>query len=345
MSQSHENQTGVADMAAQWVVRSQADDFGDAEILALTEWLEADPAHAGAFEDALLTWELVDELANDLIGELALAEPAPVAATPAGVVDFNAFRNRTAARKAPLWRSPAAMTGLAAALTAAIVIPMFALKSAPVTVYETHKGQRQTVALADGSTLQLNTDTRVSVQLSGHARTMVLDRGELALKVTHDANRPLTLTAGDAKITDLGTEFNVRRDDDTVAVTVREGEVALADTGASTTTLQRGDSAVHQTGTAGAVVSHGDSDQAFAWQTAHAIYRDQPLAVVVKDLNRYFDKPIVVDDQAGKLRLNAILTLDSEPLVVRRLQSYLPVQATTTDSGVYLSVSARGTNR
>ena len=54
---------------------------------------------------------------------------------------------------------------------------------------------------------------------------LVLDRGELALKVTHDTTRPLTLTAGDARITDLGTEFNVRRDDGAVAVTVREGEV------------------------------------------------------------------------------------------------------------------------
>ena len=337
MSQSHENQTGVADLAAQWVVRSQGDSFADADIVALTEWLEADPAHASAFEDALLTWEMVDGLANELFA----AEPV----APAPVVELNAFRDRMAARKAPLWQSPAAMTGIAAALVAAIAIPMFALKGAPAAVYETHKGQRQTIALADGSTLQLNTDTKISVQLSGHARTMVLDRGEVALKVTHDAARPLTLTAGDAKITDLGTEFNVRRDGDTLDVAVREGEVALADTGATTTTLQHGDSAVHQVGTTGATVSHGDSDQAFAWQTQHAIYRDQPLAIVVKDLNRYFDKPIVVDDQAGKLRLNAILTLDSEPLVVRRLQSYLPVQATTTDSGVYLSLNARGNAR
>ena len=333
MSQSHENQTGVADVAAQWVVRSQGDSFGDADILALTEWLEAAPAHASAFEEALMTWEMVEALA----GDLGVTEPAP-----AEVIDFSTFRERAAARKAPLWSKPAVMTGIAAALVAAIAIPMFALKGAPVTVYETHKGQRQTIALADGSTLQLNTDTRVSVQLSAHARTMVLDRGEMALKVTHDANRPLTLTAGDAKITDLGTEFNVRRDDGSVAVAVREGEVALNDTGASTTTLRAGDSAVHEAGTAGAAVSHGDPDQAFAWQTAHAIYHDQPLSAVVKDLNRYFDKPIVVDDQAGKLRLSAILTLDSEPLVVRRLQSYLPVQATTTDSGIYLSVSAGG---
>ena len=346
MSQSHENQTGVADIAAQWVVRSQAEAFADADILALTAWLEADPANARAFEDALLTWNMFDDLSGDLAGDLAALEIEAIAVAavpaPAEVVRLSAFRDRATARKAPLWRSPVAMTGLAAALTAAIVIPMFALKSAPISVYETHKGQRQTVALADGSTLQLNTDTRVSVQLSAHARTLVLDRGELALKVTHDANRPLTLTAGSAKITDLGTEFNVRRDDGAVAVTVREGEVGLAGTGSSTTQLHPGDSAVLRIGATSAAVSHGDPDQAFAWQNAHAIYRDQPLSLVVKDLNRYFDKPIVVDDQAGKLRLNAILTLDSEPLVVRRLQFYLPVQAQTTDSGIYLSLSAHG---
>jgi len=332
MSQSQENETDIALVAAQWVVRSQSETFDEDGIIRLTEWLEADAAHARAFEDALLTWTLADDLVAD-----AVAVPAETVA--AQVVDLSQFRNRAAASKASGRRTPAVMTGIAAALVAAIAIPMFALKGAPTTIYETRKGHRQTIALADGSSLQLNTDTRVSVQMSAHARKLVLERGELALKVTHDASRPLTLTAGDAVVTDLGTEFDVRRNADGVAVAVREGEVNLSDNGSSAT-LRAGDTAVHQTGAIGAAVSHGDSDEAFAWQTAHAIYRDQPLSVVVKDLNRYFDTPIVVDDQAGKLRLNAILTLDSEPLVVRRLQSYLPVQAKTTDGGIYISADA-----
>jgi len=330
MSPSQENQTDIALEAAHWVVRAQADAFGDPDILRLTEWLEADPAHARAFEAALATWGDAE----------ALRAAAPVRASE-DVVSLGDFRRRAAARKAPIWRSPGAVAGMAAALAAAVLIPMFALKGAPARIYETHKGQRQTVALDDGSSLELNTGTRVSVQMSSRARRLVLVRGEVALKVTHDASRPLTLTAGEAEITDLGTEFNVRRDGDgSVAVAVREGEVQLAENGAAPTTLHRGDIAVHRAGIAGAVVGHGDPDQAFAWQNAHAIYRDQPLSAVVKDLNRYFDTPIIVDDQAGKLRLSAILTLDSEPLVVRRLQDFLPVRAKTTDSGIYLSVNA-----
>ena len=337
MSQSQENETDIAHLAAQWVVRAQGDAFGDTDILSLTEWLEADAAHAEAFEAAMLTWNLADAL---IMGE---AEPAPASSASADVVSLTDFRRRAAARKAPVWRSRAALTGLAAALTAAILVPMFTLKSAPVHIYDTGKGQHRTVALDDGSSLQLNTGTRVSVQLSAHARKLVLERGEVALKVTHDAARPLTLTAGDTQITDLGTEFNVRRDDDgAVAVAVREGEVQVAENNTPAATLHAGDVAVHQPGAAGDAVSHGDTDQAFAWQNAHAIYRDQPLSAVVKDLNRYFDKPIIVDDQAGKLRLSAILTLDSEPLVVRRLQDFLPVQAKTTDSGIYLSARADG---
>ncbi len=353
MSQSQENQTDIALLAAQWVVRAQAEAFDDDQILELTQWLEADAAHASAFENALMTWNEADEAlrpAETAPVEVATTEPvttspvdAPIAAE---VVSLSAFRAQKSVRKTSFWRSPTALTGLAAALTAAILLPMFALKSAPVQTYETRKGQRQTIALADGSSLQLNTDTRVTVQLSSHARKLVLERGEVALKVTHDASRPLTLTAGEAQITDLGTEFNVRRDDDGgVAVAVREGEVQFADAGAPATTLQRGDVARHAAGSAGAVVSHGDPDEAFAWQKAHAIYRDQPLAVVAKDLNRYFDKPIVVDDQAGKLRVSAILTLDSEPLVVRRLQDFLPVQAKATDSGIYLSADTRASGK
>ena len=345
MSQSQENETDIALLAAQWVVRAQAEAFDDSQILELTQWLEADVAHARAFENALVTWGEVDALRPAEVAPAAVSEPvaAPIAAE---VVSLSAVRARTRARKPSLWRSPGLLAGIAAALTAAILLPMFALKGAPVQTYETRKGQRQTIALADGSSLQLNTDTRVTVQLSAHARKLVLDRGEVALKVTHDASRPLTLTAGEAQITDIGTEFNVRRDaDGGVAVAVREGEVQFADAGAAATTLQRGDIALHAAGSAGAVVSHGDPDEAFAWQNAHAIYRDQPLAVVARDLNRYFDKPIVVDDQAGKLRLNAVLTLDSEPLVVRRLQDFLPVQAKTTDSGIYLSADARGDRR
>ena len=341
MSPSQENETDIALLAAQWVVRAQAEAFDDSHILELTQWLEADVAHARAFENALITWGEVDALRPAETAPAPVSEPvaAPVAAE---VVSLSAFRAQTRARKPSLWRSPGLLAGVAAALTAAILLPMFALKGAPVQTYETRKGQRQTIALADGSSLQLNTDTRITVQLSAHARKLVLDRGEVALKVTHDASRPLTLTAGEAQITDLGTEFNVRRDDDGgVAVAVREGEVRFADAGAPATTLQRGDIALHAAGSAGAVVSHGDPDEAFAWQNAHAIYRDQPLAVVARDLNRYFDKPIVVDDQAGKLRLSAVLTLDSEPLVVRRLQDFLPVQAKATDSGIYLSADAR----
>ena len=360
MSHSQENETDIALLAAQWVVRAQAESFDDNHILELTQWLEADVAHARAFEDALITWGEVEALRPTEAVSAPVLEPVAASIT-AEVVSLSAFRTQTKARqtltgqiltgqtltgKPSLWRSPGVLTGLAAALTAAILLPMFALKSAPVQTFETRKGQRQTIALADGSSLQLNTDTRITVQLSAHARKLVLDRGEVALKVTHDASRPLTLTAGETQITDLGTEFNVRRDDDGgVAVAVREGEVQFADAGAPAISLRRGDAAQHQAGTVGAVVSHGDPDEAFAWQNAHAIYRNQPLAVVARDLNRYFDKPIVVDDQAGKLRLSAILTLDSEPLVVRRLQDFLPVQAKATDSGIYLSSDARGNGK
>ncbi|MGZ3304263.1 MAG: FecR family protein [Asticcacaulis sp.] len=344
MSNEQDNQADVELIAAQWVVRVQGDDLRDEDISALTQWLEASPDHTRAFENALMTWGELDGLRA--YEDVAPAHAAPVQAVPAEIVYPDAWRPaavRVRTAHMPAWRHPAVMSAMAAAVAAAIIVPLVTLRPAPVSVYETQKGQRQTVALADGSTLNLNTNTRVSVQLSGHDRRLVLDHGEVALKVVHDAARPLTLRAGDAQVTDIGTEFNVRHDDGSVAVTVREGEVRLSGgQGAASLTLTRGDVGLHREGAPGVTRRHADPDEVFAWQSAHAIYHDQPLSAVVKDLNRYFDTPITVDAEAGKLRLNAILTLDSELLVVRRLQDFLPVRATTTDGGSDLSLDPAG---
>ncbi|MEI9904221.1 MAG: FecR domain-containing protein [Asticcacaulis sp.] len=125
-------------------------------------------------------------------------------------------------------------------------------------MYQTAKGERRQVALADGSVLMLNTDTKVSVQMGAHDRKLTLDHGEVALKVTHDAARPLTLTAGDTTIRDLGTEFDVLRDAGSVKVAVREGEVSLG----HGQTLRAGDMSLHQEGRAGNDVSRVDADEA-----------------------------------------------------------------------------------
>ncbi|WP_443747951.1 FecR family protein [Asticcacaulis solisilvae] len=322
--------------AAQWVVRSQSESVREAEIIALTDWLEASDAHADAYRRALSTWYGIDLQTS---AEHAVAEPAGNVVSLSRVLDGRLSRNG-AARRTVTWAAGA----IAATLVAVACLPMLAHRDIPTTTYATAKGQKQSITLADGSVLMLNTDTRVSVRMEDKRRAVVLERGEVALRVVHDEKHPFIVDTGDVRLTDIGTEFNVLRQAGAVRVTVREGAVSLAPqgSGADVLMLRAGDTGMHTDGDTSSRVTHGDPQTAFAWQTSHAIYKDQALSDVVADLNRYYDKPIVVDDATGKLRLTAILTLDSESSVVGRLEDFLSLDAHETAQGIVLRRVAGG---
>jgi transmembrane sensor len=321
--------------AAQWVVRSQSDSVREAEIVALTDWLEASDKHADAYRRALSTWYHIELK--------PVASPQDLEPVSTNVVSLSRVLDRRRVGRRALTGSVAG--AIAATLVAAVCLPLLMKpQDTPATTYATAKGQKQSVTLADGSVLMLNTDTRVSVRMDNGRRAVVLEQGELALRVVHDEARPFIVDAGDVRLTDIGTEFNVLRQPAAVRVTVREGAVSLAPqaTGAQVLTLKAGDTGTHRDGQTTSRVSHGDAQTAFAWQTSHAIYRDQALSDVVADLNRYYDKPIIVDDATGRLRLTAILTLDSESSVVGRLEDFLSLDARETPQGIVLSPSPGG---
>lgn len=306
--------------AAHWVVRSQADAVGEADIVALTEWLEASDHHADAYRRALSVWLHADEA---------------VKAEPVRIVPL--VRPQPQAKRAPQWLT----YGLAGAVAAGLVVAAVLLRVVEKPVvqsYATAKGQRQQVTLSDGTVIALNTDTRLLVRYTHGQRSVILDQGEAALSVIHDVHRPFTVTAGGVRMTDLGTEFDVRRDGASVRVAVKSGTVSLepAQPGGQSTTLAAGQTAVQREDASSADRVTADAVEAFAWQNGHAIYHDEPLSAVVKDLNRYFGKPIVVDEETGRLPVTAVITLDSERAVVRRLEDFLSLKATETDSAVVL---------
>ena len=314
--------------AAQWLTRALSEDVTGEDIAALTRWLEASPAHLEAYEQAEMAWEAAGGLTS-----------ADIATPQSQVADLSAHR----ARKTPLPSHRWLYTGglaMAACAAAAAVFVMVAQRPAPAVwqTYETARGERRVIQLSDGSQLHLNSATRVRADLSGKARRFVLDSGEVAMAVVHDPSRPLTLTAGDALIRDIGTRFDVRRDGNDVTITVAEGQVAVAPVTASHAETQVG-AGQQVRYTQGAVLpasTPADTGPAFAWEQGHAVYRNLPLSAVVADLNRYVETPLVVSAQTGQLRLTGVITLDSEDQIVRSLEAFLPVRAVKTSSGIEL---------
>src|SRR5690606_12218051 len=82
-------------------------------------------------------------------------------------------------------------------------------------------GEVTRVALEDGSTIVLNSNTAVRVRYRSGRRDIQLVRGEATFQVRHDPVRPFIVRAGEVQARAVGTEVAVSRATDAGSVTAR----------------------------------------------------------------------------------------------------------------------------
>lgn len=98
----------------------------------------------------------------------------------------------------------------------------------PANIYVTAIGERANYLLDDGSTLWMNSNSRVVVEYSNKFRRIRLLQGEAYFDVVKEPARPFEVFAGDRLIRAVGTSFSVYRLEDRIEVLVSEGKVELA---------------------------------------------------------------------------------------------------------------------
>src|SRR5204863_1747502 len=120
--------------------------------------------------------------------------------------------------------------GLAAAATIALSILPPSVLSPPTQSFATATAEHRSVTLADGSTLDLNAGTRLTVTLGVRERRVVMAEGEAVFDVAPDKSRPFLIAAGDRTVRVVGTRFDVRRRAGRLSVTVERGLVEVRPT-------------------------------------------------------------------------------------------------------------------
>jgi transmembrane sensor len=225
---------------------------------------------------------------------------------------------------------------LAASLILGVGLEM--RQSAPrIAHYETRIGETRTVALADGSTVAMNTDSAIDVSI-GDERRVALVRGEAVFKVAHDPAHPFLVSAGNRIVYDVGTVFDLLYTPDRTVITVAEGRVGVAPLDIlpqpQLTPVAAGEQLVARPALVDQV-RKVDPATAMAWQQGYLTYRNTPLSIVVGDLNRYFPKKIVLMDQdAGRREFSGALKVDDEDAVVSRLAELMPLVVEHGNDGV-----------
>lgn len=318
----------VLEAAATWLVRLQGQDATGDDWLAFEAWLAAAPGRLAAYEQVE---RLSLELDADALALKRALDPAPAAAPRRDL------RKRELTRR----RWMLAAGGAIAAGLAGVLVLQPNLAPSPWTTdaifYEAPVGQTRNVRLADGTQVQLNAGSRISVRLGRSARRVQMADAEATFDVTHDPRRPFLIRVADREVRVVGTQFNLRQRDGRVVLTVRRGVVEVRpidDARATPTRVTVGQQLVHVEGADASILRQADADEAFGWTTDRLVYRDAPLSEVAADLQRRYAKPVRVADAAtAQIRFSGVLTLDDEADVLRRLTAYTPVDAQRAADG------------
>ena len=307
----------VKDEAVHWIARLNSGNCSEREREDFREWLGRSEAHRREFQHAQDYWDSL--AAHRASGFPELAE---------------ARRYAGSQRRA---------FNLAAAAVLLIAVAVFwawpTQDDVAALVFQTAKGEQKEVTLADGTRVELNTGTRIRVEYTGKIRRVLLEQGEAFFTVGPSDDRPFEVAAGNGRIRDIGTRFNVySQDDGLVSVAVVEGAVViLTDRSAHPFLVAAGHQASY--GAAGQVLgrkmAETDASALTAWRSKRIVFKDATISELAEQITRYHDVGIVIDDPGVKrMRVSGNFRTDDLDGLLGALEVMLPVKAKQLPDGI-----------
>lgn len=298
------------EIAADWADR--IDELDATERRVLIAWLNESEGHVRAFSRM-----------HDLLRDPALLEVLQAAVVPAPAPAVLPVQQRRRGDRQP---RPAVrrlrglqVAAVAAGLAAAVAVPLLrreaARPSAGVvatasTLFDSPVGQRQQVRLRDGSVLTLDAASSVRVAFAATARPVTLARGAARFEVAHDASRPFSVQAAQARFTALGTNFSVDQLPDAAELRVYRGRVRVDQPGRAPIVVTGGEWV--RVGAQPLRVQRFDPKDPCCWD-AHWLSADgMRLDAALARIGRYSAVPIRLADPAlGATRLSGRFRLDT----------------------------------
>lgn len=313
-------QSEVRSAAQQWLLRLQSRDCGIGEREAFERWRTADPAHDIAYRAVEGVWQRSAALGTD---------PA-----------FSDLLRQ--ARRLPPERSwlrrAAPGLAMAASLVLTIGVGSYYLwqrpEDVPVVAYATVMGEQRTITLDDGSQVVLDTNSDLQVRYGKRERQLTLQWGQADFQVHHDTARPFVVHTAGGSVTATGTQFQVRVASGMDTVTLLQGQVVVAATGANPdkpeqVTLRVGERvAIQSGGRLGTPERLLETDLASTrgWTEGMLVVREWPLSRLVDEMNRYAVTPMRLDDPSlGSLPMSGSFKASDQQSFLLSLEYGWPI--------------------
>lgn len=308
-SSAYPSNDRIVHAAVDWLIRFESNTVTEAEQRAFELWKAADPAHE-------LAWKRVAGLLNDsfaVVRDAGLRAPGQMQA---------AQRTLLSTRRRKLLRGALVFAGVSGG-TALLAERQFAIGQLMADL-QTGTGQRQTYALADGSSVQLNARSAVDVDFNQHTRQLRLRAGELIASVAPDSNRPFIVQTTHGMVRALGTRFLVQQRDTLSQVVVLEHSVDLRTSDGQQLRLREGEGAVFDAANVNRI--SGDASALAAWSDGMLAVENASLAEIITALKPYYSGYIRISPQAAALRTFGVFPLDNPAHTLRTLVHALPLQ-------------------
>jgi transmembrane sensor len=304
--------------AANWLQRREFFDWSAEDQAELDAWLEQSAANLVTYLRLEAAWTRASRLTALRSPMRAATEPPP--------------------RKNLL---PIALKSVAALAVVAVVGVTGAnyLLRPQEAIYATPVGGHRTIALADGSRIDLNTDTVLAVR----GRAARLEKGEAYFQIRHDPGHPFVVVAGDHRIADLGTKFLVRSQPGRLEVSLVEGKALVETTETAAqpqaALLTPGDVAI---ATTDALTLRRKPEAELAnklgWRQGLLIFKHTTLVDAAAEFNRYNDQKLIVADQStGALKIYGTFRANNAAQFAAAAQTLLGLRLKRTGRDIVMS--------
>lgn len=306
--------------AVEWILaREDNEDWSEQDQAALDAWLNEAPEHLLAYWRAKSGWKRTEVLSA-----------------------LRPFRPQPRPEAAPSWkRFRLAMVAASVAVIGIASIVAANWKTERYVTYSTALGGHKTLALGDGSEIELNTDTVVRLP-KGVGRQVVLEKGEAFFQVRHDASNPFIVTTSSGRVVDLGTKFVIRQHDREVKVSLVEGRARFE--GAS----QEGEKRSVVLDPGDVVLATADSvslmkkparelSNELGWRRGMLIFRHKTLAEAAAEFNRYNTEKIIVDPSVAHLEIRGTFHTADVSLFARMTEKALGLHTSTKGNDISIA--------
>lgn len=267
----HASDDALFEAAARWHIQLRDPDAPASLHDAFLAWVRQDPRHLEAYDRAEALWQSMGGTAQpgDCRDEAAIAAliaegRAPITAARIGGA-FCLFLLVCIG----LWQGPAAFDSLRADHIA-------------------WTGKRESVVLSDGTRIDLNSGTAISVDFTPEMRVVRMFRGEAFFDVAHNSAQPFIVELPEGSVRVIGTSYNIDLTGGSADIALLKGRVKLRtrDDPERVTRLAPG----RQVTLRPAAISAPqvfNPESLTAWRNGRMVFYRTPLAEVLTELGRY----------------------------------------------------------